>query len=141
LWTRSDRSLFDECCREGSAGAAVGTDHRPQYDECVLTETLTFVSPDATASSARERVEVLARDLGLTIVSLDETPHRSSTQLKITLTGPADRISDFQDATAGNGLSSTNYNPGDVIITSVLQRAHERSRRWRRARRERKLGA
>jgi hypothetical protein len=73
-------------------------------------------------------MEALARDLVLTINAVDATPHRSSPQIKITLTGPADRISDFQDATAGDGLSNTNTSPADVIITG-LQWAYDRTRR------------
>jgi hypothetical protein len=101
------------------------------------TEKLTLISSDGR--SARERVATMAEALQLSVDLIKEAPRRSgATRLEITLTGTPAPISDFEDAMGGDGWGSADHNPGDAVVSSILLWAHQRLRRWRRARRARK---
>lgn len=106
--------------------------------EATYTETLKFVVADAELPLVREQIAELGRELGLRFESIQERDERfGKTRLEVTTTGPVNRISDFEEAFAGDAWGSADHSPADAVVSSALSWAQRTFRRRRRARRAR----
>ena len=108
--------------------------------DLVATETITLIAEEFNLPAAREGIAAWARALELRVDAVDECPGRFSTEISVTLTGPSNQIEVFRDRLGGSGLSSSNHNPLDFLITIPLELGLEKLRRSRRARSEREPG-
>jgi hypothetical protein len=102
------------------------------------TEAVTLIAQKMDLPAARKNGDEWAKALSLRVDAIDEKPRRLSTALTITLTGEIEQIERFRSQLAGDGFSSSAYNPQDVPVAWLLWWLSKKTGRWRRRRAARK---